>query len=78
MDQIQAHQTPAPKGKEAEFPLPPHEDFDITTTWHNMYVESSFCIFRKESRGPIERILANFGNVLSTGVFQEVYSVTAT
>jgi hypothetical protein len=33
--------------------------------------------FRKESRGPIERILVDFAKVLEKGVFDEVLSVNA-
>jgi len=88
MDQSQPPPVSAPEETGAEiahvegvnpaFPLPPHEDFDVTIIWHNMFIESSSSTFRKESRGPIERILAEFGKALSTGVFAEVYNVTAT
>jgi hypothetical protein len=55
----------------------PHDDFDITIIWHNMDSRSNFICFRKESRGPIERILASFGKVMELGVFDEVMSVNA-
>jgi hypothetical protein len=55
----------------------PHEDFDITIIWHNLYANSDFICFRKESRGPIERILVDFAKVLETGVFENVVSVNA-
>jgi hypothetical protein len=54
-----------------------HEDFDVTIIWHNVYAESDFLCFRKESRGPIERILVGFGKVLESGVFEQVVSVNA-
>jgi len=40
-------------------------------------VRSNFTIFRKESRGPIERILLDFARVVASGVFDEVISVNA-
>jgi hypothetical protein len=55
----------------------PHEDFDVTIIWHNLYAPSNFTTFRKESRGPIERILVDFAKVLESGIFEEVYSVSA-
>lgn len=54
-----------------------HEDFDISIIWHNVYVHSDFICVRKESRGPIERILMDFAKVLECGVFEEVLSVNA-
>lgn len=55
----------------------PHNDFDITIIWHNVDARSNFTCFRKESRGPIERILIDFARVLETGVLEEVISVNA-
>ena len=55
----------------------PHDDFDISIIWHNLYVESDFMTFRKESRGPIERILSDFGKVMERGVFDQVVAVNA-
>jgi cyclopropane fatty-acyl-phospholipid synthase-like methyltransferase len=34
-------------------------------------------MFRKESRGPIERILVDFGKVREKGIFDRVVSVNA-
>jgi len=51
-----------------------HDDFDITIIWHNLYLgpDSDFIAFRRESQGPIERILVNFAKALETGLFQVV------
>ncbi|KAF2828750.1 hypothetical protein CC86DRAFT_319783 [Ophiobolus disseminans] len=57
--------------------FPPHDDFDITIIWHNIYADSDFIGFRRESRGPIERILVAFAKALETGVFEQVISVNA-
>lgn len=54
-----------------------HDDFDVTIIWQNIAAESDFLCFRKESKGPIERILADFAKVLEMGVFGEVISVNA-
>lgn len=54
-----------------------NNDFDISIIWHNVYAGSDFIGFRKESRGPIERILRDFGRVLESGVFEQVLSVNA-
>jgi hypothetical protein len=55
-----------------------HDDFDITIIWHNLYAgpDSDFFAFRRESRGPIERILVGFAKALETGLF-EVVSASA-
>jgi hypothetical protein len=55
-----------------------HDDFDVTIIWHNLYrgPDSNFTIFRRESRGPIERILVDFAKALETELF-EVVSVNA-
>jgi hypothetical protein len=42
-----------------------HEDFDVTI------------MFRKESMGPIERILVNFATVLESEVIDQINSVNA-
>jgi hypothetical protein len=55
----------------------PHDDFDISIIWQNIYAESDFVCFRKESQGPIERILIDFAKVLESGVFEEVVCVNA-
>lgn len=57
-------------------PIQEHEDYDISIIWTNLDARSDFSIFRKESRGPIERILADFARVLESGLFK-VYSVNA-
>jgi hypothetical protein len=54
-----------------------HEGFDVTIIWQNIDVRSDFICFRKESRGPIERILVDFAKVLASGVIDEVISVNA-
>lgn len=54
----------------------PHKDFDISIIWHNLDSRSDFLTFRKESQGPIERILIDFARVLESGMFT-VYSVNA-
>jgi len=54
-----------------------HDGFDVTIIWHNLYAESDFTTFRKESRGPIERILVDFAKALEKDVFDEVVSVNA-
>ena len=55
----------------------PHEDFDVAVIWHNMYAQSNFTTFSKESQGPIERILVGFDKVLESGIFEQVLSVSA-
>jgi hypothetical protein len=55
----------------------PHDDFHISIIWHNVYAHSDFVCVRKESRGPIERILVDFAKALECGVFEEVLSVNA-
>jgi hypothetical protein len=55
----------------------PHEDLDVTIIWQNIDVRSNFTMFRKESRGPIERILVDFATVLESGVIDQVISVNA-
>jgi hypothetical protein len=54
-----------------------HEDFDISIIWHNLYSESDFITVRKESRGPIERIIVDFARVLELNLFEQVVSVNA-
>ncbi|KAF1843710.1 uncharacterized protein K460DRAFT_433418 [Cucurbitaria berberidis CBS 394.84] len=54
-----------------------HDDFDVTIIWNNIHSESDFLCFRKESCGPIERILGDFARVLESGVFEEVVSLNA-
>lgn len=66
----------APKSESPNASFAPHEDFDISIIWHNLDSRSDFLTFRKESRGPIERILVDFARVLESGMF-EVYSVNA-
>lgn len=58
-------------------PFAPHEDFDITTIWQNIESRSNFQIFRKESRGPVERISMDLAKVLQSGVVDPVISVNA-
>jgi hypothetical protein len=58
-------------------PFAAHEDFDVTIIWQNMDSRSDFIAFRKESRGPIERILVDFARVLESGVIDEIISVNA-
>jgi hypothetical protein len=55
----------------------PHEDFDVTIIWQNIDIRSNFIMFRKESRGPIERILVDFATVLKSGVIDQIISVNA-
>jgi len=57
--------------------LQEHDDFDVTIIWQNLAAESDFQCFRKESKGPIERILIDFARVLQLGVFENVVSVNA-
>jgi len=54
-----------------------HDDFDVTIIWQNIAADSDFLCFRKESKGPIERILVDFAKVLEMAVFEEVISVNA-
>ena len=54
-----------------------HDDFDVTIIWQNISADSDFLCFRKESKGPVERILVDFAKVLQTGMFEEVISVNA-
>jgi hypothetical protein len=54
-----------------------HEDFDVTIIWQNMDSRSDFIAFRKESRGPIGRILVDFARVLKSGIIDEIISVNA-
>ncbi|KAH7381138.1 hypothetical protein DE146DRAFT_585660, partial [Phaeosphaeria sp. MPI-PUGE-AT-0046c] len=54
-----------------------HDDFDVTIIWQNIDSRSNFMMFRKESKGPIERILIDFGAVLKSGVFDQIVSVNA-
>jgi hypothetical protein len=54
-----------------------HESFDVTIIWQNMDSRSNFIMFRKESRGPIERILVDFATVLESGVIDQIISVNA-
>jgi hypothetical protein len=55
-----------------------HDDFDVTIIWHNLYrgPDSNFVCFRRESQGPIERIMVDFAKALETGLFK-VVSVNA-
>jgi hypothetical protein len=57
--------------------FPPHDDFDIPIIWQNMHADSDFLAFRKESQGPIERILIDFARVLESGVLEQVISLNA-
>ncbi|KAI4957204.1 hypothetical protein J4E86_005677 [Alternaria arbusti] len=69
----------APTAPRLESPPPdttPHEDFDVDIIWENMDIRSDFRSMRKSSRGPIGRILVDFGKVLESGMF-EVISVNA-
>lgn len=54
-----------------------HDDFDVTIIWHNIDSRSNFTMFRKESTGPIERILVDFATVLASGIIDQVISVNA-
>jgi hypothetical protein len=54
-----------------------HDDYDVTIIWQNIDIRSNFIMFRKESTGPIERILMDFATVLKSGVIDEVISVNA-
>jgi hypothetical protein len=56
---------------------PTHEDFDVTIIWQNMDIRSNFIMFRKESKGPIERVLVDFATVIKSGVIDQVISVNA-
>jgi hypothetical protein len=49
----------------------------VTIIWQNIDSRSNFIAFRKESRGPIERILVDFAAVLKSGVIDEIISVNA-
>ncbi|KAI4949130.1 hypothetical protein J4E91_005594 [Alternaria rosae] len=66
----------APKSESPDASFTPHEDFDISIIWHNLDSRSDFITVRKESRGPIERILVDFARVLESGMF-ELVSVNA-
>lgn len=57
--------------------LTPHKDFDVTIIWNNIDARSDLLTFRKDSQGPVERILVDFARVLQSGVLGEVYSVNA-
>lgn len=54
-----------------------HAEFAVSITWHNVAAERDFLCFRKESRGPIERILVDFARLLGLGVFENVLSINA-
>ncbi|KAH3950694.1 hypothetical protein HBH98_106430 [Parastagonospora nodorum] len=78
--ELSADNNPSPTGTSVVQPVAtfvPHEDFDITIIWHNIDSRSNFQMFRKESRGPVERILAGLATVLQSGVIDEVISVNA-
>jgi hypothetical protein len=49
----------------------------VTIIWQNIDSRSNFIMFRKESRGPIERILVDFATVLESGVIDQIISVNA-
>lgn len=49
----------------------------MTIIWQNIYAESDFLCFRKDSKGPIERILVDLTKVLQLGVFVEIVGVNA-
>jgi hypothetical protein len=55
----------------------PHGNFDVTIIWQNIDIRSNFIMYRKESRGPIERILVDFATVLDSGVIDQIVSVNA-
>jgi hypothetical protein len=56
----------------------PHEDFDVDIIWQNLYAESDFSVYRKQSTGPVERILVDLAKVIEAGVMEQVISVCAT
>ena len=56
---------------------PPHEDWDVSIIWHNVYAHSDFSTIRSESRGPVERIMVDFGRIVASGVFEQVLAVNA-
>jgi hypothetical protein len=59
-------------------PFPtPHSTDDVSIIWQNLDVDNDFSISRKESVGPIERIMVDFARVLELGVLDEVVSVNA-
>jgi hypothetical protein len=66
-----------PSATQAVGKFPAHADFDVTIIWQNIDSRSNFKMFRKESRGPIERILTDFGTVLESGVIDQIISVNA-
>ncbi|KAH7071600.1 hypothetical protein FB567DRAFT_455249, partial [Paraphoma chrysanthemicola] len=68
---------PAPTQPISPILFQPHSTHDITILWTNIDARSNFLTFRKESRGPIERILQDFASVLQSGVIDEVVSVNA-
>lgn len=61
----------------AAAPFAPHEDFDVTIIWQNIDSRSNFEMFRKESRGPVQRILMNLARVSQSGMIDQVISVNA-
>jgi len=42
-----------------------------------VHAESDFICFRRDSRGPIERVLVSFARLLELEIFEEVLSVNA-
>jgi hypothetical protein len=74
---IESSHPSALQSKPSDAGFTPHDEWDVTIIWHNMYAPSDFITFRKQSRGPIERILVDFAKVLESGIFEEVYSVSA-
>jgi hypothetical protein len=54
-----------------------HDDFDVTIIWHDIENRSNFTMFRKKSKGPIERIRVGFAIVLESGIIDQVISVNA-
>ncbi|OCL13481.1 hypothetical protein AOQ84DRAFT_351985 [Glonium stellatum] len=65
-DQSSMHRLPSPE-----------PGFPVRIIWHNIYAESDFSCFQRESTDPTEQVLVKFGEAVKTGVFDEIVSVAA-
>lgn len=69
IESITSNVPTAPKSKLSNARFTPHEDFDVSIIWHNLDSRSDFLTFRKQSQGPIERILIDFARVIESRMF---------
>lgn len=52
-------------------------EFPIDIIWHNIYIDSTFSVFRKKSRTPLPQLFVGFARIADMGFFEQIISVNA-